>query len=201
MLTLRQKEVFDFICKYIEDNGIGPTLSEISKALDMGSASAAHQHVAALKRKGFLKRLPHQSRAITIYQETEEIKEIPLIGRIALGEPIEDLTDQGTIKVPKFMLKGAGQYYALEAKGDSMNEDGILHGDILLIKQTQSIENGDIAVAQLPGYKATLKRFYNHGNQVELRPKSNNSSHKPMFFAFGEVELQGKFCGLMRKDI
>jgi repressor LexA len=167
----------------------------------MGSASAAHQHVANLKRKGFLRRLPHQSRAVTIYQETEEIKEIPLVGRIALGAPIEELLDQTSITVPKFLLSGAGNHYALEAKGDSMNEDGILNGDILLINQCSLADNGDTVVAQIPGYKATLKRFYNHGNQVELRPKSRSSTHKSMFFAYGEIEIQGKFCGLMRRGI
>ena len=201
MLTPRQKQTYDFICQYINKNGMGPTLNEISEALKMGSASAAHQHVAALKSKGFLKKLPHQSRAVTIYQETEEVRELPLVGRIALGQPIEEILENTSIKVPRFMLSGAGQHYALEAKGDSMNEDGILNGDILLINQTNQANNGDIIVAQTPGYKATLKRYYNHGNQVELRPKSSNSTHKPMFFAYGDIEIQGKFCGLMRREI
>ncbi len=199
MLTQRQKEVLDFIREYIDQHGVGPTLDEINIHFQMGSASAAHQHVEALIRKGFLKKLPHQTRAISLMQESDDMKEIPLMGRIALGEPIESLTEVETIKVPKLLMSGEGQYFALEAIGDSMNQDGILNGDILIIKQTSAPNNGDIVVAQTSEYKATLKRFYDHGNKIELRPKSSNSAHRPQYYPAGEIEVQGKFCGLIRK--
>lgn len=199
MLTKRQKEVLDFIRKYIDQHGVGPTLDEISTHFQMGSASAAHQHVEALKRKGFLKKLPHQTRAMSLMQESDDMREIPLVGRIALGEPIENFNEIETIKVPKLLTSGAGEYYALEAFGDSMNQEGILDGDILIIKQTNIPDNGDIVVAQTSDYRATLKKFYNHGDKIELRPKSSNSSNRPQYYPAGDIEIQGKFCGLIRK--
>lgn len=199
MLTQRQKEVLDFIREYIAQHGVGPTLDEINIHFHMGSASAAHQHVEALSRKGYLKKLPHQTRAISLLQESDDMREIPLTGRIALGEPIESLDEIETIKVPRLLMSGEGQYFALEAVGDSMNQDGILNGDILIIKQTNSPNNGDIVVAQTSEYKATLKRFYDHGDRIELRPKSSNSSHRAQYYPAGEIEVQGKFCGLLRK--
>src|SRR5260221_10593332 len=129
MLTQRQKEVLDFIKSYIAEHGISPTLTEINNKFQMGSSSAAYQHVQALQRKGYLKKLPYQARAISLVEETDDVKEIYLRGRIALGRPIESIAQPEPIKVPKLLLCGNGQHYALEAVGDSMNEDGINDGD------------------------------------------------------------------------
>ncbi len=199
MLTPRQKEILDFIRKYIKDHGVAPTLSEIKQEFKFSSNSAAHQHVAVLQRKGFLKKLPFQTRSISLFQETEEMKEIPLVGRIALGEPIESFNSQETINVPDMLVSKNGQYYALEAKGNSMNEDGILNGDFIIVKQTSHAENGDIVVA-LTSQGATLKRFFNLGNKIELRPKSLDSEFMSKFYSYGEIEVQGIFSGLIRRE-
>ncbi len=199
MLTPRQKEVLDFIQSYIKTHGVGPTLTEIDKQFHMGSASAAHQHVEALLRKGFLKKLPNQARAISMNEHAIDFQDVPLLGRIALGEPIDSGESSQLIKVPRILLSSSGQHYALEAKGDSMNEDGILDGDILIVKHTNIADNGDVVVARVAGDKSTLKKFYDHGDKIELRPKSNNSTHKSQFYQYGEVEIQGKFSGLIRK--
>ncbi len=199
MLTLRQKEIYEFIVSFINKRGTGPTLSEINDHFNLGSTSAAFQHVQTLQRKGFLKKLPFQARSIRIFEKTQDLLEVPLIGSIALGEPIESFASNETIKIPRMLTAGSGQHYALQARGDSMSEDGILNGDLLIIKRISSADNGDIVVAQTEGYKATLKRFYDHGNKIELRPKSNNSKYKSQFFPYGEIEIQGKFCGLLRK--
>ncbi len=200
MLTPRQKEILDFIREYRAEHGISPTLSEIKLKFRFKSNSAAHQHVAALQRKGFLKKLPYQTRAISLLEHSEGMKEIPLSGRIALGEPIESFDSQETIKVPDILLTGTGQFYALEAKGNSMNEDGILNGDLIIVKHANTAENGDVVVA-MTSEGATLKRFYNHGDKVELRPKSDDSLYLSKFFPHGEVEIQGKFSGLIRRGI
>jgi repressor LexA len=200
MLTLRQKEILDFIKEYIDKNGVAPTLSEIKGRFGFKSNSAAHQHVAALQRKGYLKKLPFQSRAISLLDESEGVKEIPLVGRIALGEPIESFDTKETIKVPDILLSGNGQFYALEAKGNSMNDDGILNGDLIIVKQSHTAENGDVVVA-MTSDGATLKRFYNHGDKIELRPKSDDSEYLSKFFPYGEVEIQGKFSGLIRRSL
>lgn len=200
MLTPRQKEILDFIREYRGKHGISPTLSEIKQKFQFSSNSAAHQHVAALQRKGFLKKLPYQTRAISLIDENEGTKEIPLVGRIALGEPIESFDTKETIKVPDILLTGNGQFYALEAKGNSMNDDGILNGDLIIVKHANTAENGDVVVA-MTSEGATLKRFYNHGDKVELRPKSDDSTYISKFFPQGEVEIQGTFSGLIRRGL
>ncbi len=201
MLTPRQKEILDFIKEYVAKNGYAPTLSEIKQKFQFRSNSAAHQHVAALQRKGFLKKLPFQTRSISLFQETDAMKEIPLVGRIALGEPIESFNAQETINVPDMLVSKSGQYYALEARGNSMNDDGILNGDLIIVRQTSYAENGDIVVALVPDGGATLKRFYNLGNKIELRPKSLDSEFMSKFYPYGEVEVQGIFSGLIRREL
>ncbi len=200
MLTLRQKEILGFIKDYIAKKEISPTLSEIKQKFQFSSNSAAHQHVAALQRKGFLKKLPYQARAISLYEQSEGVREIPMSGRIALGEPIESFDTSETIKVPDILISGTGQFYALEAKGNSMKEDGILNGDIIIVKHTNTAENGETVVAQTPN-GATLKRFYQVGNRIELRPKSDDFEYMSTFFSYGEVEIQGIFSGLIRRNI
>jgi repressor LexA len=201
MLTERQKEVLDFIKAYIAKQGISPTLTEINNHFNLGSSSAAHQHVEALQRKGYLKKLPYQSRAISIVEETEDTKEIAILGRIALGEPIENYSEPETIKVPRLLLCGSGRHYALESIGDSMNLDGINDGDLLIIQETNAPNNGDTVVAQTRDYKATLKRFYDHDTKIELRPKSSNPNNKPQSYAYGDIQIQGKLCGLIRRNV
>lgn len=199
MLTKRQKQVLDFIRSYIQKKAYGPTLDEISNKFGMGSASAAHQHVRALKTKGYLKKQPYQTRSISLYDEKENVAEVPLVGQIALGEPIESFLEPEVLSVPKFLLCSNGKHYALQAKGNSMIDDGILDGDLILVKEQNYADNGDLVVAQLEGHRATLKRFYNHGKKIELRPKSSKGKHESFFLSLGEVEIQGKFCGLIRK--
>lgn len=198
MLTQRQKQVLEFIQDYIKENGHGPTLTQIDKTLGIGSSSAAFQHVEALRRKGFLKKTAHQARSISTYDKSEDVVEVPLMGSIALGIPIESFDEPEPINVPRILTSGFGQHYALQAKGDSMVNLGILGGDILIIKHTNQANNGDVVVA-MTDEGATLKKFYDHGNKIELRPA--NDDRQSMFYPQGEVEVQGKFCGLIRKGI
>jgi len=197
MLTQRQKEVLEYIRSYIQEHEYGPTLDEISRALNMGSASAAYQHVEILRKKGFLKKLPYQARSISVFEQGEDVVEVPLLGAIALGEPIENFTEPEPIQVPRTLICGSGDHYALVARGNSMKEDGILDGDMLVIKHTNVVDNGDTVVALLEEKGATLKRFFDHGEKIELRPA--NKSHGSQFYPRGMVEIQGKFCGLIRK--
>ena len=199
MLTPRQQEVLTYIKEYIQKHQYGPTLDEIGKDLKMGSASAAYQHVKIIQQKGYLKKLPHQSRGIGLFNEEDNVVEIPLLGSIALGEPIQSFDEPTTINIPPMLLGGRGNHYALRALGNSMNAMGILNGDILVIEQTNFVDNGQVAVVLTEDEGATLKRVFNYGNQIELRPESNDENYQPMFYDAGSVQVQGKFCGLIRK--
>lgn len=196
VLTPRQKQVFEYIQSYIKENNNGPTLSQIDEALGIGSVPAVFQHVEALRKKGFLKKLPHQPRSISILDKDDENVEISLLGSIALGEPIESFPDPEQINIPVVLTSGSGEHYALQAKGNSMKDLGILGGDILVIKNTNQAENGDIIVA-ITEEGATLKRFYDHGDKIELKPSNEELQSK--FYRKGEVEVRGKFSGLIRK--
>lgn len=197
MLTKTQRKVLNFIKRYINKHGYGPSLEEIGeRALDGASISAAHQHVEILWQKGFLKKLPHQPRSIGVYKEGEDVVEVPLLGAIALGEPIEEIANPEPLEVPKTITCGSGDHYALVAKGESMKNLGILDGDILVVRHQTTADNGDIVVALVEG-GATLKKFYDHGNRIELRPAWE--AFEPKFYSKGLIEVQGKFCGLLRK--
>lgn len=199
MLPTRQKKVFDFICEYQSRYGHGPTLDEI--AIDLKrSIPTIHQHVNVLRTKGFLKTSASVSRSIGIFDANSEIQEIPLMGYISAGEGIENIENPEPLKVQKSLLSSSGRHYALIVKGTSMIDDGILPNDIVLIKEQNYGDNGDVVVALTGSSQdslATIKRFYNHGSKIELRPKNTELESK--WYSIGDIEVRGKFVGLLRK--
>ncbi len=198
MLPTKQKEVLDFINKYQKCHNRGPTLDEIAVELKK-SVPTIHQHVRALRAKGFLKLPSSMARSIGIFDSNEEIQEIPLLGYISAGKGIENIETPETIKVQKSLLSPSGQYFALIVRETSMIDDGIMPDDIVIVKSQNYADNGDVIVALINSgpYLATIKRFYNHGNKIELRPK--NPTLQTRMFSLGEVEVRGKFVGLIRK--
>lgn len=199
ILPLKQKEIFEYINEYQRDRGYGPTLDEVAKYFQK-SVPTIHQHVKALRAKGFLKLPSSNARGINTFDPQEEISEIPLLGYISAGEGIENIENPEPIKVQKSMLSPVGQHYALIVKGTSMIDDGIIPDDIVVIKQQNYADNGDVVVALLQNNEntlATIKRFYNHGNKIELKPK--NPELKPKMYGLGDIEIRGKFVGLLRK--
>lgn len=199
MLPLKQKEVLDFINQYQKTNGHGPTLDEVAKGLKK-TIPTIHQHVQSLRVKGFLKFSGVKARSIGIFDPTEEVADIPLLGYVSAGGGIENVENPEPIKVQRSLLSPSGQHYALIVKGNSMIDDGILPDDIIIVKHQTYADNGDavIALIQENGESlATVKRFYHHGNRIELRPK--NPKLQPRLFNLGEVEIRGKFVGLLRK--
>ncbi len=199
MLPPKQKAVLDFIRQYQKDNGHGPTLEEIARALKK-TVPTIHQHVQVLRNKGHLKLLSTNARSIGVFDCNEEVLEIPLLGYISAGEGIENVETPEPIKVQRSMLSATGQHYALIVKGTSMIDDGILPDDIVVVRHQNYADNGDVVVA-LTGSQdsslATIKRFYNNGDTIELRPK--NPALKTKIYNLGEVEIRGKFVGLLRK--
>lgn len=200
MLPIKQKEVLDFINKYQKERGHGPTLDEIAIELKR-SVPTIHQHVSVLRTKGFLKTPTSTARSIVTFDSSDEIQEIPLLGYISAGEGIENIEYPQPIKVQKSLLSRSGDHYALIVRGTSMIDDGIMPDDVVIIKHQNYGDNGDIVIA-LTGSDssslATIKRFYNHGTQVELRPK--NPTLQSKWYNPEEVEIRGKFVGLLRRS-
>lgn len=199
MLPPKQKEVFDFINQYNNERGHGPTLDEIASKLKK-SVPTIHQHVQALRAKGYLKSPASGARSIGVFDSSEEVREIPLLGYVSAGGGIENIENPEPIKVQKTLLSSSGQHYALVVRGTSMIEDGILPDDIILVKHQNHADDGDVVIALLidsGNTLATVKRFYNHGTKVELRPKNPELPSK--WYKLGDIEIRGKFVGLLRK--
>lgn len=199
MLPTKQREVLDFINQYQKEHGHGPTLDEIARELKR-SVPTIHQHVSVLRAKGFLKTPTSTARSIGVFDSNDEIQEIPLLGYISAGDGIENVENPEPIKVQKSLLSPSGQHYALIVRGTSMIDDGIMADDIVIIKQQNYGDNGDVVVALIDSETdtlATIKRFYNHGSQIELRPK--NPVLQSKWYNVGDIEVRGKFVGLLRK--
>jgi len=201
MLTKKQSEILEFILKFKEKKRRSPTLDEIAKHFGK-TVPTIHFHVQALRAKGFLKIPEIRSRSIDVFDPLEEIIEIPLLGYVSAGEGIENLENPEPIKVQKNLLSPTGQHYALKVVGNSMVDEGIMEGDILIIKFQNYADNGDIVVAVFKdkkyNMKATVKKFYNRGAKIELAPQ--NKKYKSIWVNFGDVEIRGKFMGLIRQS-
>lgn len=198
MLSLKQKEILKFVNEYQLVNSHPPTLDEIARYFKK-SIPTIHQHIQALRTKGFLKLPGINSRGIEVYNQNEEIAEIPLMGYVSAGGGVEANENPEPIKVQRSMLSPTGQHYALLVRGISMIDDGILPDDIIIVKHQNNADNGDVVIALFEDngtFMATVKRFYNHGNIIELRPK--NPSLSPKMYNLGEIEIRGKFVGLLR---
>ena len=174
MLTKKQKQILDFIKNYTKKNGYSPTLEEIRKYFRLSSVSTVHQHVVALKEKGYLDKTENQRRSINVFQR-ENLVSVPLLGTIAAGGQIEMFQQTGeSIAIPKTKIKSNKNYFALKVDGESMIEKNINNGDIVLVKQQNIANNGDNVVALIDGTDTTLKTFYKEKNCVRLQPANKN---------------------------
>jgi repressor LexA len=202
-LTRRQKQVLDFIFHFQDENGYCPSFEEIAHGLDLASLATVHKHISALEAKSYLKRGFNQSRSLELapkyLQEQRRSKpstEIPLLGRIAAGAPVEALAQHETLNFADFTANG--NTYALEVRGNSMIDDHICNGDLILVEKTQQARDGEIVVALVAGSETTLKRFYREpGDQVRLQPA--NSTLKPIILPAREVQIQGRLLAVLRK--
>jgi len=203
-LTKRQKEVLDFIANFVDENGYCPSYDEIAKGLDLASLATVHKHISVLEGKNYLKRGFNQSRSLELSAKyTQEqrrpkspVMEIPLLGRIAAGAPVETVEQRETLNFADFM--GNANTFALEVRGDSMIEDHICDADVILLEKVSQAHDGDIVVALVRGSETTLKRFYRESaDTVRLQPA--NSELKPMFYPAAEVQIQGRLLAVLRK--
>ncbi len=189
MLTKRQKEILDFINKFIKENNYAPSYEEIAKHFKLNSVATIHEHIENLRNEGYLDKQENQARSIDIVKRKEMVK-IPLLGIIAAGEPIEAIENRETIAIPKDKLLKSSEIYALQVQGDSMVDEGVRDGDTILIKKQKVANNGDKVVALLNGNEATLKTFYKEKGQIRLQPANKN--YQPIIVKKEEqLTLQG----------
>ena len=227
MLTRKQLQLLDFIKTRMDADGVPPSFDEMKEALDLRSKSGIHRLITALEERGFIRRLAHRARALDIVKLPEAMEkgnfkprviaggaataeparmaaplaapamDIPVMGRIAAGVPIEAIASVSHhVAVPGSMLSGRGQHYALEVKGDSMIDAGINDGDIVVIREQQTADNGDIVVALIEEEEATLKRFRRKGNMIAL--EAANPAYETRTFPDHAVRVQGRLVGLIR---
>ncbi|MDD4909526.1 MAG: transcriptional repressor LexA [Candidatus Omnitrophica bacterium] len=188
MLTKRQKQVLDFIKSYKDKHDYAPSLEEIKKHLRLSSVSTAHYHVQTLQNMGYLRKEENHPRALDVFAKQNLIR-IPLLGRIAAGTPIEAVEDRESIAVPQDKIKASDNYFALKVAGKSMIEENIDDGDIVVIKQQSTAQNGERIVALLENKEVTLKKFYKERNRIRLEPA--NSNMEPILVAPDHLTIQG----------
>lgn len=213
-LTRRQKEVVDFINKFVHENGYSPSYEEIAGGLSLASLATVHKHLQALESKGYLRRSFNQSRSVEVsdkfFEEQRKLRafpapaapadtsaqlEVPLLGRIAAGSPVESYGANTALNFKDFA--GQSETYALEVRGESMIEDHICDGDFVLVSKTNSVRDGDIVVALVDGTETTLKRFYREGETARLQPA--NATMAPIRKPLASVSIQGKVLAVLRK--
>jgi len=204
-VTKRQKQVLDFVSHFIEDNGYSPSYEEIARGLNLASLATVHKHISTLETKQYLKRGFNQSRSLDLgpkyIQEQRKHRqdialEVPLLGRIAAGAPVEAVEQRETVRFGDFL--GNPDVFALEVRGDSMIEDHICSGDLVLVEKASQAKDGDIVGALIDGAQTTLKRFYKEpGDRVRLQPA--NSSLQPIFVAGKDLAIQGRLLAVLRK--
>jgi repressor LexA len=202
-LTKRQREIFDFICGFVEEQGYSPSLEEIAEHFDLSSVATVHKHVQHLVEKGLLRKAWNRSRSVEpvpqVSQESDEdsgLTMLPLVGTVAAGSPIEAIEDHETTAVPSEMAGRAGDSFVLRVRGDSMIEDQICSGDLVVVEKRSEARNGQTVVALIDGSDATLKRFYREGSQVKLVPANKNM--EPILVPAGQVTIRGVVRGLLR---
>ena len=224
MLTRKQHELLMFIHERIKETGVSPSFDEMKEALDLASKSGIHRLITALEERGFLRRLPHRARALEVVRLPEEatpgtrgrapfrpqvienarpttvvandLRELPVLGRIAAGTPIDAIQhERDRMQVPEALL-GAGEHFVLEVQGDSMINAGILDGDQVIIRRADTANSGEIVVA-LVGEEATLKRLRKRGASIAL--EAANPAYETRIFGPDQVQVQGRLVGLIRR--
>jgi repressor LexA len=203
-ITKRQRQVYDFIADFVQRNNFTPSFQEIGDGLGLSSLATVHKHITNLEKKGLLNRDYNRSRSIDLLPPKGRMKQamavntgmvLPLMGRIAAGQPIEAVERPETISLADFVR--SKEVFVLEVSGDSMQDEAILSGDYVLVEKTKIAHNGDIVVALVEGTDATLKRFYREGDKIRLQP--SNAKMKPIMVHARDVDIQGRVIGVLRK--
>jgi len=199
-LYRRQKQILDFIKQYIQKFDFSPTLQEIADAIGVSSLATVYEHLQSLEKKQIIRRFKGAIRGIEILDKKlgKELKdvELPILGFIAAGTPIEPYIDSNaTLRVSSALLSGKKRAFVLQVRGDSMIEEGILDGDYVVVEEQEEVNNGDIVIALLKNGLATLKRFFKEKTRIRLEPA--NAKMKPIYTK--QVQIQGQVVGVLRR--
>src|SRR5438445_8935178 len=204
VMTRRLRQVYDFISDFGQKHSYSPSFEEIGEGLGLRSLATVHKHISNLEKNGLLTRDYNRSRSIDLLPPKGRLKQamsvnttmvLPLVGRIAAGQPIEAVQSNETISLADFVR--SKEVFVLEVRGDSMQDEAILNGDYVMVEKSRTAHNGDIVVALVEGTDATLKRFYREGDNIRLQP--SNAKMKPIIVPARDVEVQGRVIGVLRK--
>jgi repressor LexA len=202
-ITKRQRQVYDFIYGFVQENGYSPSFEEICHGMGLSSLATVHKHISNLEKKGLLKRDYNRSRSIDVlpirglFRRQPKAAEItlPLLGRIAAGQPIEAVENPETLSLGD--ITRSKDVFVLQVKGESMKDEHIVDGDYVLVEKTESARDGEIVVALVEGTDATLKRLFREGSSIRLQP--SNLAMKPIVVPAKSVQVQGRVIGVLRK--
>ena len=197
-LTKRQREILDYLSDFIQQHGYAPSLEEIGRRFNLSSLATVHKHLTNLQDKGFIKRAWNRSRSVELVPTRlgGRALELPLLGYVAAGAPIEAVPGTETIAVPEEMV-GRRETYVLRVKGSSMIDEQIRDGDYVIVEDRKSADNGEMVIALLDGQEVTLKKFYREQERVRLQPA--NPTMEPLLVPPDQVQIQGVVVGVMRR--
>ena len=197
-LTKRQREILDFLNDFIAEHGYAPSLEEIGRRFGLSSLATVHKHLTNLQQKGFIRRTWNRSRSVEVVpsRSAGRAVELPLLGFVAAGAPIEAIATTETISVPEDLV-GKRDTYVLRVRGDSMIDEQIRDGDFVVIEDRKLADNGEMVIALVAGSDVTLKKFYRENGRVRLQPA--NPAMQPLLVDPDQVQIQGVVVGVMRK--
>lgn len=199
-LTRRQREILSFLSEYTEEHGYAPSFEEIAGRFNYNSLATVHEHLTNLERKGYIKRSYNESRAIEILPSElyHRAVELPLLGTVAAGAPIEALSHGETLSVPDAFLRKSGSHYVLRVRGESMIDEQIRDGDYVVVNDRQAADNGEMVIAMLDGSAATVKRYFRERDgRIRLQPA--NETMSPLYVHEDDVRIQGIVVGVLRR--
>jgi repressor LexA len=197
-LTKRQREILDYLNDFILQHGYAPSLEEIGKRFSLSSLATVHKHLTNLQQKGFIKRAWNRSRSDELLPTRTSARaiELPLLGVVAAGAPIEAIVGNETIEVPESLV-GKRDTYVLRVRGDSMIDEHIRDGDFVVVEDRKTADNGEMVIALVGGTDVTLKKLYREAGRIRLQPA--NPIMQPLYFDPSQVQIQGVVVGMMRK--
>ena len=197
-LTKRQREILDYLSDFIQQHGYAPSLEEVGRRFGLSSLATVHKHLSNLQEKGFIRRAWNRSRSVELVPAhgSGRSVDLPLLGYVAAGAPIEAIAGSETIAVPETFV-GRRETYVLRVRGDSMIDEQIRDGDFVVVEDRKTVENGEMVIALVRGAEVTLKKFYRENGHVRLQPA--NPAMRPMVIPADDVQVQGVVIGVMRR--